>query len=339
MSYNYNKENEEHIRGLDLLRGLSCYFIVVCHYFAFSYDHVFSEYLSLIFVEFFFVLSGFVLFPQLIRIFENKKNLGIFYIRRFLRTLPLYFVCLIIISLMFNEFVTLDFLKYFFFIQDLTPNFLSKNYYTIVWSLSIEEFFYLLFPLFLAFAKKENYLRYSIYLFIFLILIKIPFIDNFDTKFLRTGTLFRLDAILLGFLLRHIYTKINFFYSAAISLFFLLIYFFLQDFFISNKDLLTVKFSFVFLLQLISGSVLLFFCNIENFMKSPVLRKFATLSANQAYSLYLIHLIFIYILKDLSLENVTKFSIYIALIFVSSTVIFYFFEKPILKMRPRLLKE
>ena len=339
MSYNYNKENEEHIRGLDLLRGLSCYFIVVCHYFAFSYDHVFSEYLSLIFVEFFFVLSGFVLFPQLIRIFENKKNLGIFYVRRFLRTLPLYFVCLIIISLMFNEFLTLNFFKYFFFIQDLTPNFLSTNYYTIVWSLSIEEFFYLLFPLFLVFAKKENYLKYSICLFIFLILIKIPFVDSFDTKYLRTGTLFRLDAILLGFLLRHIYTKVSLFYSAVTSLFFLIVYFFFQDFFISNKDLLSVKYSFVLLLQLISGSVLLFFCNIENFMRSSLLRKFATLSANQAYSLYLIHLIFIYILKDLDLQNVIKFSIYIALIFFSSTLIFYFFEKPILKMRPKLLKE
>ena len=339
MSFNTNKDEIEHIRGLDLLRGLACYFIVVCHYFAFSYDHIFAEYLSLIFVEFFFVLSGFVLFPQLIRIFENKKNLGIFYIRRFLRTLPLYFVCLIIISIMFNEFLTLDFFKYFFFIQDLTPNFLSTNYYTIVWSLSIEEFFYLLFPLFLIFAKKDNYLKYSIYLFIFLILIKIPFIDNFDIKYLRTGTLFRLDAILLGFLLRHIYTKVNLFYSAATSLFFLIVYFFFQDFFISNKDLLSVKYSFVLLLQLISGSVLLFFCNIEYFMRSPLLRKFATLSANQAYSLYLIHLIFIYILKDLDLQNVIKFSIYIMLIFFSSTLIFYFFEKPILKMRPKLFKE
>jgi len=113
-SMNYSTEIEGHIRGLDLLRGLSCYSIVVCHYFAFTYDHIFSEYLSLIFVEFFFVLSGFVLYPQLIRIFENKKNLSIFYIRRFLRTLPLYFVCLIAISLMFDKFLTLDFFKYFF---------------------------------------------------------------------------------------------------------------------------------------------------------------------------------------------------------------------------------
>ena len=105
----FSNEKDDHIRGLDLLRGLSCYSIVVCHYFAFTYDHVFSEYMSLIFVEFFFVLSGFVLYPQLIQIFENKKNLGIFYIRRFLRTLPLYFVCLIAISLMFDEFLSLDF--------------------------------------------------------------------------------------------------------------------------------------------------------------------------------------------------------------------------------------
>ena len=335
---NYRTESAEHIQGLDLLRGLACYSIVVCHYFAFTYDHIFSEYISLIFVEFFFVLSGFVLYPQLIRIFENKKNLGIFYVRRFLRTLPLYFVCLIAISLMFDKFLTLDFFKYLFFVQDLTPDFLSSNYYTIVWSLSIEEFFYLLFPIFLVCAKKENYLRYSIYLFIFLLLIKVFFINNFDTKFIRTGTLFRLDAILLGFLLRHIYTRINFIYSAIASLFFLSIYFQLQNYFISNNDLLLAKFGFVLLLQLISGSVLLFFCNIEFFMKSNIIRKFATLSANQAYSLYLIHLIFIYILKDMDIENFIKFPVYIVSIFFTSTVIFYFFEKPILNKRPRLIK-
>ena len=336
---NYSTEIEGHIRGLDLLRGLSCYSIVVCHYFAFTYDHIFSEYLSLIFVEFFFVLSGFVLYPQLIRIFENKKNLGIFYVRRFLRTLPLYFVCLIAISLMFDKFLTLDFFKYFFFIQDLTPNFLSSNYYTIVWSLSIEEFFYLLFPIFLVCARKENYLRYSIYLFVFLLIIKFFFIDSFDTKFIRTGTLFRLDAILLGFLLRHVYTRINLYYSGLISLFFLIIYFQLQDYFIYNNELLFAKYGFVLLLQLISGSVLLFFCNIEFFMKSNLIRKFAILSANQAYSLYLIHLLFIYILKDVDMEKIIKFPIYIALIFVTSIVIFYFFEKPILKKRPILLKK
>ena len=59
--------------SLDLFRGFCGYGVAICHLNAFVFGNQFMEYLSLIFVEFFFVLSGFVLYPQLIRIFENKK--------------------------------------------------------------------------------------------------------------------------------------------------------------------------------------------------------------------------------------------------------------------------
>ena len=334
-----NNDQINHVHGLDLLRGLSCYSIIVCHYFAFSYGHFFSEYLSFIFVEFFFVLSGFVLFPQLIKIFDNKKNLAIFYQRRWLRTLPLYIVCLTLISIMFGEFLSLDYFKYFFFIQDFAPNFLSTNYYTIVWSLAIEEYFYLLFPLFLIYSKKENVFLYSLYLFIFVILIKILFIDSFDSKFARVGTFFRFDAILLGFIIRHIYTKINLYTSTILAIFFLTIYFQSQEFIVQNKDTLFIKYGFVLLLQSISACVLIFFCNIERFMKINIVRKISSLIANQAYSLYLIHMVFIYILKDIGMGNISKFLIYMILLFTVSTIAYYYFEKPILKIRPKLLKK
>ena len=110
-----NNRTYTHYYGLDFLRGISGYGVAVCHYFAFIYQNSFSEYLSFIFVEFFFILSGFVLFPQLLKVLENKNNLLIFYQRRWIRTLPLYFVCLLLISFIFNKVFTLDFYKYFFF--------------------------------------------------------------------------------------------------------------------------------------------------------------------------------------------------------------------------------
>ena len=202
-------EIDKHFYGLDLLRGISGYGVAICHFYAFIYKNEFLEYLSFIFVEFFFVLSGFVLFPQLLKILENKKNLLIFYKRRWLRTLPLFFICLIIISMMFEKFLTLDFFKYFFFLQDIIPDFLEVKYYPVVWSLSIEEFFYLIFPIFLLFVNKENLLQKCLYLLLFLIFIKIFFVSYFDSYFIRTGTLFRFDAILLGFLMRYVYLKFD----------------------------------------------------------------------------------------------------------------------------------
>ena len=45
------------------------------------------------------------------------------------------------------------------FIQKIIPNFLSSDYYPVAWSLSIEEFFYLFFPLILIFLGKNNLIK------------------------------------------------------------------------------------------------------------------------------------------------------------------------------------
>ena len=54
-----NQKN--HLYSLDLLRGFSGYGVAFCHLHAFIYKSIHLEYLSLLFVEFFLVLSGFVL--------------------------------------------------------------------------------------------------------------------------------------------------------------------------------------------------------------------------------------------------------------------------------------
>ena len=330
-----SNETDKHFYGLDLLRGISGYGVAICHFYAFIYKNVFLEYLSFIFVEFFFVLSGFVLFPQLLKILDNKKNLIIFYKRRWLRTLPLYFICLVTISIMFNKLFTQDFFKYFFFLQDFFPNFLDVRYYPVVWSLSIEEFFYLLFPIFLLFSNKNNFLKNCTYLFLVLIFIKLFFVSYFDSYFLRTGTLLRFDAILLGFLMRYVYLKFDFKQSAIISLFLMLLYIFLKDTILLNKDLFFVKLSFIFLLQLFSAIILIFFCKLEYLSNFWIFKKLSGIVSKQTYSVYLTHMIFIYFLKDQNINSFTKFMIYLSLLIAISTLSYYFIEKPILKTRPK----
>ena len=331
------EDTNRHFYGLDLLRGISGYGVAICHFYAFIYQNTFLEYLSFIFVEFFFVLSGFVLFPQLLKILENKQNLIIFYKRRWLRTLPLYFICLIIISLIFDKHFTLDFVKYFLFLQDFLPNFLETSYYPVVWSLSIEEFFYLVFPIFLLTTNQNNFLKRCIFLFLFLILIKLFYADHFDSYFLRTGTLLRFDAILLGFLIRYIYSKFDFKQSLILSLILMLSYVFLQDIILLNKDLFLVKFSFILLLQLLSAVVLIFFCKIEILSNFKVFKKFSIMVSRQTYSVYLTHMIFIYLLKDLNMNFFLKFIFYSLLLVATSTISYYFVEKPILKTRPKYI--
>ena len=201
-----NKTN--HFYSLDLFRGFCGYGVAFCHLQAFIYKNITMEYISLLFVEFFFVLSGFVLYPQLIKILDNKKNLFIFYKRRWIRTLPLYFVVLLIVSALTSELVSNDFIKYLFFIQKIAPNFINNDYYPVAWSLSIEEFFYLLFPILVLCFNKKNIIKNSIIIFFTILVAKYFLTTNFDSNFFRTGTLFRFDAILLGFLTRHFYQKL-----------------------------------------------------------------------------------------------------------------------------------
>ena len=196
-------QNNKHYYSLDLFRGFCGYGVAICHLYAFVYHNAFMEYLSYLFVEFFFVLSGFVLYPQLIKVLHNKKNLNVFYKRRWIRTLPLYFMMLILVSVLTNDFLSLDFFKYLFFVQKAVPNFISNDFYPVAWSLSIEEYFYLFFPLILLFLNKDNYIKIVTLILTILVLAKMFFAELIDSNFYRTGTFLRLDAILVGFVLHH----------------------------------------------------------------------------------------------------------------------------------------
>lgn len=330
-------ENKKHFYSLDLFRGISGYGVAITHFFAFIYSSEVNEYLSFIFVEFFFVLSGFVLFPQILKVYDDKRNLFLFYQRRWLRTLPLFFFSLIVISLILNQMNSSDFFKYFFLIQNMFANFLSKNYYPIVWSLSIEEFFYLIFPFMLILTKKENLIKCIIFFLLLTFLMKVILSNFYDSNFLRTGTFFRLDAILLGFCARFFYNEFKIKFSLTLSLLLLLLYFLCQEFVINNRDSYLVKIFFIYYLQFLSLNFLLFFLNLENFLYNKYLKFFLQLISNQTYSVYLFHMIYIYLLYDVKLLIIYKFLIYISLLFFTSTVAYYFFEKPILKNRKQLI--
>ena len=54
-----------------------------------------------------------------------------------------------------------DFFKYFVFAQKLLPDFVNYDFYPVAWSLSIEEYFYLVFPLFLLLISKVKFSVWS----------------------------------------------------------------------------------------------------------------------------------------------------------------------------------
>ena len=329
---------KEHFYSLDLFRGFCGYGVAICHLQAFIYKNATMEYLSLLFVELFFVLSGFVLYPQLIKVLNNKKNLIIFYKRRWIRTLPLYFVMLIIVSALTNELLSGDFFKYLFFVQKVYPNFISNDYYPVAWSLSIEELFYLIFPVLLLYFNKSNFIKNTIIVFFTLLILKFIFNNNFDSNFFRTGTMLRFDAILLGFLLRHFYYKlIKFNFSIVIAFLVLsFLYYIFQNYIVTHQEENETKYIFILILQSLSVLLLILFTFLEPLIKTNLVKNFSLLISKQTYSIYLMHIILIYLLEKMDLTWLSINFIYILSLFLFSILIFNYIEKPLLSLRPKL---
>ena len=328
---------QEHNPYLDLYRGLCGYGIAISHFYLFNYDFLISKVFSMLFVEGFFVLSGYVLCNQIELINYNQNLIKTFLIRRWMRTIPLFLIALIIFSIVFNS-ESNDFFKYLFLIQDFKINFLNQEYFYILWSLSIEEYFYLLFPLVLYFLKDITF-TYKVYLFIILIYF-LKFLSTFyqlSFEDLRTLTFLRLDSIAFGVLL-HIHKDLLLkklglvFITSIFSIFFI----FSETDFANTSELRSL--TYIFVMQILSMTSLFIFEFIYSLRKNINERLiiFFKIIANQTYSIYLFHLIFIYVVQEMSFLDSNKIGIVFYLILISffSFVIYHTFEKNILKHRP-----
>lgn len=138
-------------------------------------------------VSFFFVLSGFILayvyVPRLSASTSNSFPFKEFYLRRVARIWPLHLMTLLIA--LFAVFGWHTFLKQdYVFIKTFTNVFLLQAWVPIhkwgyflngpAWSLSVEAFFYVVFPFFLIGRPKRFVLKYSgVLIFTFLLVLLI----------------------------------------------------------------------------------------------------------------------------------------------------------------------
>ena len=171
-SMNTTKE----IKSLTGLRGIAAFWIVLHHYFGrrpmetdgFAVKTLLNfnsnGYLA---VDFFFILSSFVLFFSYHKTFENTVSAADykrFMKKRFVRIYPLLTVT-VLFSFLFLYPGNWDL---FVFYISLTFIFLSEQYRAmdsldITWSLACEFIMYFVFPFFiLFFTKNQKWIRYTI---------------------------------------------------------------------------------------------------------------------------------------------------------------------------------
>jgi hypothetical protein len=138
------------LHSLDILRGLAACGVMIPHFFMYAGgENLTAEIISSCAVEVFFVLSGFVLGPQVLLCMNrgNLRTYGIFLLRRWMRTVPPYLIALVAVSVFTKQLWSTDFFRYSIYVGNLFDQHLTKDFFPVAWSLAVEEWYYVVFPL------------------------------------------------------------------------------------------------------------------------------------------------------------------------------------------------
>src|SRR5437764_473717 len=204
--------------GLDLLRAAAIMMVICSHGFVVLYAHFgdplgFFGHGGFYGMELFFVLSGFLIGQILIGAGADVSlagNVAFFYACRWFRTLPLFFLFLII-NVVFQRLFRAhavnfrEALSHGLFLRNLAG--FHMTFFPESWSLAIEEWFYLLFPAALWIGLKFTKRFGAVFLFtafLFLAfstvarLVAAPDPASTWSEQLRMVVIYRFDALMIG---------------------------------------------------------------------------------------------------------------------------------------------
>lgn len=160
----------KYIRGFDGLRGISIIFVLLTHlglFYILPHSNFYRMRIWTLIsgdtgVNIFFSLSGFLITRIL---WLEKKNKGrvsfkSFYARRFIRLLPpLLIFYAVSLTLMLTGIIKPQYpglILCFFYLYNFAPSIWYSGHLGPLWSLGVEEQFYLLWPFSLSFLKRKR---------------------------------------------------------------------------------------------------------------------------------------------------------------------------------------
>ncbi len=175
---------------LDGYKAVGIFWVIIGHCFAATKNHLGAEqwqvmitstpvYLQWVFngdiaVDAFFMISAFLMTNLLIKHYQEtgKATVKLFYLSRFLRLTPAYFLALTVYAFLPSNQGDLMWPN-FFYIQNFFNDF-DVYFVPLTWSLAVEEQFYLLLPmyLFLVLLKSKHPFLHLISLLIASLLIR-----------------------------------------------------------------------------------------------------------------------------------------------------------------------
>jgi peptidoglycan/LPS O-acetylase OafA/YrhL len=341
-------QKQGYIPELDGLRAIAILLVLFSHsviFDQFTQLHDLGLQMGYLGVSIFFVLSGYLITRSLLHE-ENKFgriSLKFFYIRRVLRLLPALWAYLIVVFCLWLAHLLPDnpwhsFVTSLLYIRNLIGHGNATDH---LWSLSIEEQFYFLWPIVVIKFPFQNRRR----LMIALIIIAIvgcwrcyAIAHNYATPgdiYIRTD--FRLDSPLMGCALALIEKSVRFqklklstFNSdllTIISISLISLWTFIQS---STNILIGISSTFVSLISaiIIYSQIFTYNSIFGNILKSSVLNLIGKIS----YGVYLWQALFLAPTSE-PLGFLRIFPLNLLLCFVCGLISYYLIEKPFLKIK------
>lgn len=172
-----------HIYALDGLRGVAILLVCIAHFYQVDELGLYesNKYLGIISfklsqiglrgVDLFFILSGYLITRILINTKESNNYFLSFYMRRFFRIFPLYYMVLFVSFFVLPNFIESNkeidlivehqwklwaYISNLFFIYPVSWDIDSFPNFGHFWSLAVEEHFYLFWPFLIYFARKNT---------------------------------------------------------------------------------------------------------------------------------------------------------------------------------------
>ena len=203
------------VKKFDQIDGLRFFaiFSVICgHWDWFARDYIDFSQVATRGVDLFFVISGFLITMGLIRSKDKSQTKGQslyrFYIRRFLRIFPIYYLTIFIIYIFWHSQMAGSLWWYLLYLVNFhCIKTQAWGVAGLFWSLSVEEQFYLVWPFVILFAPNKRLPAVIIFAVFLSLAVKAYWITiskvTFWTPYMHP--LGSLDALALGGLLAYVY--------------------------------------------------------------------------------------------------------------------------------------
>jgi peptidoglycan/LPS O-acetylase OafA/YrhL len=344
------------IFGLDLIRAVSVTAVLVAHT---GYARIFGFRFGVIAVEYFFVLSGFLVGEMLLvecASGSDRKKILNFMIKRWFRTLPLYYLILLSKFFIQTPFLGMKVVPYLLFLQS---NFGGITFFPVSWTIVIEEWFYLLLPMLIYIFFKTGITKKKFIIFsIALVLIEngarfvMAYYFHRNWGGIVGNFPFRFDSFFIGVFLafvklnyQSIYKKmceLKFFIPALLATLLVIILYAKgrggepdesENLWVHTVGFFLVSFMLALLVPFFEQSKTINGLDKKNYFKLVI-----TWISLLSYPVYLIHSdILIYFEQHLHMSRLPFIIVSYTVILSISVLLFLFFHYPVTNLRKKFL--